>query len=192
MRFFRTTNEARTAMRTPAAMAACNGVFIPSGESPVLGSFAGAGVVVVVVVVFVGVGVDVGVGVGSDTAISSFVIVQVLLSPEARVTLPFELQSPLKLCVYMGLASSLIRYVPAERVYDVPGTTIPTAGLPVTSAPESFTCRLKEEAVAVPPLLFTTCLMTCRVAEIGVGGSAVTVTVALQVTVLPPPVAVPV
>ena len=55
----------------------------------------------------------------------------------------------------------------AARVYDLPGVAKPDAGLPETSAPESFTWRLKEEALVLVPLVFTTCLMTWRVAVVG-------------------------
>lgn len=76
-------------------------LLLPLGANPVFGNF---GVVVKSVGVGVGVivtGVDEGAGVGKTTmaAMSSLVIVQVALSPAASVTLPLELQAPLKLRV---------------------------------------------------------------------------------------------
>lgn len=43
-------------------------------------------------------GAGIGVGVITIAAMSLFVIVQVLSSPEASVTLPLESQSPLNVC----------------------------------------------------------------------------------------------
>src|SRR2546427_419839 len=97
-------------------------------------------------------------GGGTMPAMSLFVIVHVLLSPVARVIFPPESQSPLKLEVYPTNESSLTANVPGARVYEVPGASTPGAGLPLTSVspndPALFTCKLKEEATALPPLSF--------------------------------------
>src|ERR1035437_4083795 len=99
------------------------------------------------------------VGMAVARGISSFVIVQVTSAPAVSVTLPLELQAPLNVAPYPANASSLTTYVPVASEYEVPGVPVPAAGLPVTSVPESFTCRLKADATATPPLLLMTVLM---------------------------------
>ncbi len=52
--------------------------------------------------------------------------------------------------------------MPDASVYTVP-VADPAAGLPATSVPPLLTWSAKSEATLVPPLSFTTCLITRRV-----------------------------
>src|SRR5919108_910802 len=97
-------------------------------------------------------------------ATSLFVIVQVLCSPSARLTAPEVLQSPaMPIWVYpLGPPDSLTTYEPALSVRVVPASE-PAKGLPLTSLPPLVMCIDHCDAVAEPPLSFTTCLMTVSV-----------------------------
>src|ERR671922_21902 len=97
-------------------------------------------------------------------ATSLFVIVQVLFSPSARLTAPEVMQSPaMPIWVYpLGPPDSLTTYEPALSVFVVPDSE-PAKGLPLTSLPPLLMCIDHCDAVAEPPLSFTTCLMTVSV-----------------------------
>ncbi|KKT51723.1 MAG: hypothetical protein UW44_C0008G0045 [Candidatus Collierbacteria bacterium GW2011_GWB2_44_22] len=76
---------------------------------------------------------------GMVEALSSLTMMQVLISPIERVTLPFVSQSPLKLWVYKRFTSSLTIKVPLFNSNKVPGESFPEVGLPARSAPPTLT-----------------------------------------------------